>query len=104
MSDDAKNRLEDQLRRLERDLPRPVRGTLRWLREPAARWVRIPLALVLFCGGIFGFMPVLGFWMLPLGLLLLSQDLPFLRKPTTKALAWLERCWQRWKPRRHQKS
>jgi hypothetical protein len=104
MSDKANARLEQQLRQLERDLPRPVSRVLRWLRAPSARWARIPLALALMCGGILGFMPALGFWMLPLGLLLLSQDVPFLRRPTSKALAWLERCWEKWKPRRRQKS
>jgi hypothetical protein len=29
----------------------------------------------------FSFLPVLGIWMLPLGLLLIACDVPFLRKP-----------------------
>jgi hypothetical protein len=32
-------------------------------------------------GGLFSFLPVLGFWMLPAGLLLLAVDLPVLRGP-----------------------
>ena len=31
-------------------------------------------------GGIFSFLPLLGVWMLPLGLLLIAQDVPFLQK------------------------
>jgi hypothetical protein len=39
---------------------------------------RIPLAILLIFGGIFSLLPVLGLWMLPLGLVLFAQDLPFL--------------------------
>jgi hypothetical protein len=34
---------------------------------------RIPLAILLIFGGIFSFLPVLGLWMLPLGLVLFAQ-------------------------------
>jgi hypothetical protein len=44
-------------------------------------------------GGIFSFLPVLGLWMLPLGLLLFAQDLPFLQKPMARMLGWVERKW-----------
>ena len=30
-------------------------------------------------GGVFGFLPILGFWMLPLGAALVALDLPFMR-------------------------
>ena len=43
--------------------------------------VRFPVALLLIAGGVFSFLPVLGIWMLPLGLLLLAVDLPVLRGP-----------------------
>ncbi len=36
--------------------------------------VRIAVALLLILGGIFSFLPVLGLWMLPLGLMLVAQD------------------------------
>jgi hypothetical protein len=61
------------------------------------------MAIVLICGGLFGFLPVLGLWMLPLGFLLLAQDLRFLRRPTGWALVWLERRWVRWKVRHREK-
>jgi hypothetical protein len=31
--------------------------------------------------------------MLPLGLLLIAQDVPFLQKPLADALGWMERKW-----------
>jgi hypothetical protein len=38
-------------------------------------------------------LPVLGLWMLPLGLLLFAQDIPMLQKPTARTLGWIERKW-----------
>ena len=38
-------------------------------------------------------MLVLGLWMLPLGLLLFTQDVPVLQKPTARMLGWVERKW-----------
>lgn len=90
-------RLDRQFDRIERNLPDRVSRIIRWLREPSSRWVRIPAGLLLIVGGIFSFLPVLGVWMLPLGLLLLAQDLPFLRRPMRRALLWMERRWIRWK-------
>ena len=51
--------------------------------------IRFPLALLLIVGGVFSFLPVLGIWMLPLGLLLLAVDLPVLRSPIS---ALIIRC------------
>lgn len=66
--------------------------------------VRFPIALLLIAGGVFSFLPVLGVWMLPLGLLLLAVDLPILRGPISTFLIrgrritrrWLRR-WRRWR-------
>lgn len=38
--------------------------------------VRAVLGLVLVLLGILGFLPVLGFWMIPLGLALIATDIP----------------------------
>ena len=84
-------------RRLERKLPDAIGRTIRRLRDPALRWVRIPIGILLILGGLLSFLPVLGLWMLPLGFLLLAQDLAFLRRPTGRALVWLERRWAVWK-------
>jgi UPF0716 family protein affecting phage T7 exclusion len=47
---------------------------------PANRFARLAVGLLLIIGGILGFLPVLGFWMVPLGLLVLSYDLPMVRR------------------------
>lgn len=66
--------------------------------------VRFPLALVLIAGGVFSFLPFLGIWMLPLGLLLLAVDLPILRSPISALIIRGRRktrlLMQRWKRRR----
>ena len=50
------------------------------------------VAIFLIIGGILGIvLPVLGFWMVPLGLALLAIDLPFLRGPFTRLLAFINR-------------
>jgi hypothetical protein len=83
--------------RLQRRLPTFIGHPLRWLRTPALRWIRVPVGLLLVLGGIFSILPVLGLWMLPIGLLLLAQDLPFLRRPTRRAMLSGERRWLRWR-------
>lgn len=86
---------ERPLHRLLAGLPGPVRRAVEWLRRPGAGWARIPLGVALILGGFVGFLPVLGFWMLPLGALLLSEDVPFLKKPTLRALGAVQQWWDR---------
>ena len=47
---------------------------------PAGRWQRIALGVALVLGGIVGFLPILGFWMIPLGLFVLSFELASVRR------------------------
>ncbi len=58
---------------------------------PRSRTVRIAIGLVLIAGGLAGFLPVLGFWMIPVGVLVLSVDLPLLRRWRRQAQVWWER-------------
>jgi hypothetical protein len=83
MADRDAKKVERQLDRISAGLPSGVGGFLRWLRSPSSRWVRIPAGLLLIIGGVVGFV-VLGLWIVPLGALLLAQDLPFLRRPGTR--------------------
>ena len=47
---------------------------------PASRIARTVIGVALIIGGVLGFLPVLGFWMIPLGLLILSVDFPLVRR------------------------
>jgi len=80
---------------IERRVPTKVGTFIRWLREPSNIWVRFVFAGVLVLGGIFSFLPLFGLWMLPLGLLLIAQDIPILQKPLLAALRWIEMKWKR---------
>jgi len=42
--------------------------------------LRTAAGCLLLTGGAFGFLPVVGFWMVPLGLLLIALDIPPLRR------------------------
>nr|WP_283949546.1 hypothetical protein [Limobrevibacterium gyesilva] len=74
------------MERLVARLPPWARPVVEWLLRPQARLIRIPAAVILVAFGVLGFLPVLGFWMIPLGGLLLAQDLPFLRRPMLRGL------------------
>jgi hypothetical protein len=86
----ADARLDRQFERIARQVPASA-GFLRWIRRPHMHLVRIPLAVVLILGGIFSFLPILGLWMLPLGLLVLAIDVPVLKKPVGDFLVRLQR-------------
>jgi hypothetical protein len=85
----AKARLNQELDRLQPHLPGWGVRWLRRIRGRAATVVRIPVGIVLILAGFVGFLPILGFWMVPLGLALLALDVPFLRGPLARVLAWI---------------
>ena len=43
-----------------------------------------------------GFLPLVGFWMLPLGLALLADDVPLLRWLRSRILDWIEHRHPHW--------
>ncbi len=62
---------------------------------PRSRLARIGGGCMLVVLGLFGFLPVLGFWMIPLGLLILSYDIAFVRRQRRKVTVWWNRRSQR---------
>ena len=55
---------------------------------PRSRAGRITTGSLLIGGGLLGFLPVVGFWMLPLGLLILSEDVPAVRRKRRRLAVW----------------
>ena len=64
-----------------------VLGTWR-LKLPESRLLRVLIGVLLIMGGLLGFLPVLGFWMIPLGLLVLSHDSALVRRQRRKLAVW----------------
>jgi hypothetical protein len=61
---------------------------------PRSRALRIALGGVLLVLGLFGgWLPILGFWMAPLGLLILSVDIPRVRRWRRRFAVWFARRW-----------
>src|SRR5215471_18244760 len=85
-----------RLDRLVDRLPNRIRTAVRFLRQPSARWLRIPMGVLLTIGGFLGFLPILGFWMLPIGLALLAEDIPPLRSGRSRILDWIEHRRPNW--------
>jgi len=97
---EAKGDLHHELDRLERKLPKSAAKPFGKLRHPDWKWARIPAGILLIAGGLLSFLPVLGLWMLPLGVALLAIDVPFLRKPTARSIRWCLDKWHAWRKRR----
>ena len=53
---------------------------LRWIVRHVPPGARTLLGLLLIVGGIFGFLPVLGFWMIPLGVAVILLDVAVVRR------------------------
>ena len=58
----------------KKPLKERLRGTLRRIRAKVPRGLRFVLGLAMIAGGAFGFLPVLGFWMIPLGVMVAALD------------------------------
>ncbi|TDR31472.1 hypothetical protein [Aquamicrobium defluvii] len=84
--------IQDDPRNDCRDLP-PRRITLlgREFTLPRSRRARISIGVSLITFGCFGFLPVLGFWMIPLGLLILSYEFARVRRWRRRSAVWWER-------------
>jgi hypothetical protein len=95
----SRDELDQAFEGLERELPDRLVRSLRWLRDPKSRWIRLPLGLLFIAAGLLWFLPVVGIEFLPVGLLLIAEDVPFLRKPVGRLVIWLEDRWlvlKRW--------
>lgn len=49
---------------------------------------RIAIGVLFIILGFLGFLPVLGFWMIPLGVAILAYDIPYVRLLRQKFMQW----------------
>lgn len=101
--DQAQKELDQAYEGLEQETPDWVSRMIRWLRSPQSRYVRIPLAILFIAQSFFFFLPLAGIEFLPIGLLLIAQDVPFLKRPVARAMLWLEKKWVEFRKRRQQR-
>ncbi|AKJ30042.1 hypothetical protein [Caldimonas brevitalea] len=99
----GQQQLDQAFDTLQAESPERVARLIRWLRSPGSRWVRLPLGLLFILSSFAWFLPVVGIEFLPVGLLLLAQDIPFLRKPAARFLLWLEHKWLSFRHRRRER-
>ena len=86
-------RLDRLYGRIGRQVP-PLAGFLGWARRPSARLVRLPVGALLTLGGVFSILPILGLWMLPIGMMLLAVDVPPLQTPVAAVIIRGQRRWE----------
>lgn len=70
-----------------------VRILNRQVRLPGNRVTRTAIGGGLMVGGTLGFLPVLGFWMIPAGLIVLSVDSARVRRLNRRATVYVVRKW-----------
>jgi hypothetical protein len=71
--------------------PRRIKILGREFVMPRSRWRRILIGICLIALGIFGFLPILGFWMVPLGIFVLSYEFHAVRRLRRHVTVW----WQK---------
>ena len=58
---------------------------------PRSRLFRVIIGIALIFLGILGFLPILGFWMIPLGFLVLSYEFALIRRFRRRLSVWYAR-------------
>ena len=58
---------------------------------PRSRGMRVALGVGLVIRGVFAFLPILGFWMVPLGLFVLSYEFHVVRRLRRRFQVWWEK-------------
>ena len=76
-----------------------IRFGKKTIKLPQSRILRVGIGGAFVAGGVFSFLPVLGIWMLPVGLIILSQDFPRIRRFRRKWDVRIARRWNRFRGR-----
>jgi hypothetical protein len=76
----------EEMNRFQNHIPTWVGQNLNRLRGKRAIWVRVLTGVALIVAWFFLPLPVVGIWMLPVGLALLAHDIPTVRAPIARLL------------------
>jgi hypothetical protein len=93
---DDEAKAERRLDRLITKLPPRLCRLVQWTRDPKRIWLRLPLGVVFFLGGFLAILPIFGMWMIPLGLILLAEDVPPARRAIYRLINWTAKRKPRW--------
>ncbi|MBB5754576.1 hypothetical protein [Prosthecomicrobium pneumaticum] len=74
-----------------------IRFGRRSIKLPSNRAARIGLGGAFVAGGLLSFLPVLGVWMLPLGMIILSHDFARVRRMRRRSEVGMIRRWRAWR-------
>jgi disulfide bond formation protein DsbB len=74
-------------------LPCFVQRMVAAVRKPSRRWLRILLGAALSIGGVLSILPILGLWTLPLGLGMIAEDIPPMKRWLERTAQAIERRW-----------
>ena len=61
-------------------MARQIKFAGRTISLPESKMLRLTIGTLLMFGGLLWFLPILGIWMIPLGLLVLSVDIAIIRR------------------------
>ena len=75
---------------LKRNIALTSLNALTWAKEKVPSGIRTLLGILLMIAGVLGFLPILGFWMFPLGMAFIALDLPFTQKRIEDFIAKLQ--------------
>ncbi len=78
----------------ERALLSKIRFKGREVRLPKSRALRMTVGILLVLGGFLWVLPFFALWMIPLGLVVLSIDLPAVRRFRRRSEVWVLRRWK----------
>jgi hypothetical protein len=76
----------EEIDRLQNHVPSLVGHHLNRLRGRRALWVRVLAGVGFIAAWCFFPLPIVGLWMLPVGLALLAHDIPMMRRPMARLL------------------
>jgi hypothetical protein len=76
----------EEMDRFQNHIPTWVAQNLNRLLGKRAIWVRVLTGVALIVAWCFFPLPIVGFWMLPVGLALLAYDIPMMRRPMARLL------------------
>lgn len=79
-------------KQLSRSIADYTYRALRWGQDHVPPGIRSVVGILFMAGGVLGFLPILGFWMFPLGLAFVAMDVPRTRRHID---SWMLRLYRR---------